>query len=73
VNVVQTDEKGKFVFVYATEGTKTVARKKQVATGQVQGTMVEILAGLSEGEQLIVEGYQGLYDGQLIVTNTNSF
>lgn len=71
VNVVQTDEKGKFVFVYATEGTKTVARKKQVATGQVQGTMVEILAGLAEGEQLVVEGYQGLYDGQLIVTNTN--
>jgi hypothetical protein len=32
--------------------------------------MIEILTGLSEGEQLIVKGYQGLYDGQEITTNS---
>lgn len=71
VNAVQSDEKGKFVFVYATEGNKTVARKKQVATGMVQGSQVEIIAGLGEGEQLITEGYQGLYDGQSVKTVIN--
>lgn len=68
VNVVQTDEKGKYVFVLSKEGNQVVARKKQVAIGQVQGDMVEIKIGLAAGDQLITEGYQGLYDGQKIST-----
>jgi len=70
VNVVQSDEKGKYVFVYSVESGKNIARKKPVGVGQMQGGMIEILTGLSEGEQLIVKGYQGLYDGQEITTNS---
>jgi multidrug efflux pump subunit AcrA (membrane-fusion protein) len=33
VNVVQTDEKGKYVYVVAKEGNKTVARKKDSDCG----------------------------------------
>jgi RND family efflux transporter MFP subunit len=66
VNVVQSDEKGKYVFVMVKEGTKYVARKKQVVVGQVQDELLELKAGLANGELLITAGYQGLYDGQVI-------
>jgi multidrug efflux pump subunit AcrA (membrane-fusion protein) len=66
VNLVQSDEKGKYVFVVSTEGGNMIARKKQVTIGQVQGNLVEIKAGLAVGEKLIAEGYQGLYDGQKV-------
>lgn len=68
INVVQTDEKGKYVFVVSQEGKQMVARKKPVVIGQVQGNSVEIKAGLAAGDQLITEGYQGLYDGQKVST-----
>jgi hypothetical protein len=35
----------------------------------VQGDRVEIKAGLSKGETLITEGFQGLYDGQKVSTS----
>jgi multidrug efflux pump subunit AcrA (membrane-fusion protein) len=66
--VIQTDEKGKFVFVAAMENGEMVARKKPVAIGMVQGEQVEIKTGLSQGETLITEGFQGLYDGQKVST-----
>jgi RND family efflux transporter MFP subunit len=66
VNVIQSDEKGKYVFVAVTEKGKMVARKKAVGIGQMQGERVEIKAGLSAGEKLVTRGYQGLYDGQVI-------
>jgi RND family efflux transporter MFP subunit len=69
INVIQTDEKGKFVFVAAQENGEMVARKKPVGIGMVQGDRVEIKAGLSKGETLITEGFQGLYDGQKVSTS----
>lgn len=58
VNVVQSDEKGKYVFVAATESGKMIARKKPVALGQIQGERVEIKTGLGAGEKLVTRGYQ---------------
>lgn len=69
VNLVQSDEKGKYVFVAVTEKSGMVARKKPVIVGQVQGEQVEIKMGLSAGDQLVAQGYQGLYDGQKVVLN----
>jgi hypothetical protein len=34
------------------------------------GDQLEIKSGLQSGDQLITEGFQGLYDGQLITTDT---
>ena len=70
VNVVQTDEKGKYVYVVEKEGKKTVARKKVVTIGEIYGGSVEIKNGLIGGEPIITEGYQTVYDGQAITTNT---
>ena len=70
VNLVQTDETSKYVYVLEKQSNgKTVARKKKVAIGEVYGDNVEIKSGLSAGEQLISEGYQSLYEGQSITTD----
>lgn len=66
VETVQSDEKGKYVYVAAVEGNKTVARKKSITIGEFYDELIEVNAGLATGDKLITKGYQGLYDGQLI-------
>ncbi len=66
VETVQSDEKGKYVYVAAVEGNKTVARKKSITIGEFYDELIEVNAGLTTGDKLITKGYQGLYDGQLI-------
>ena len=73
VNTVQTDEKGKYVFVLQKlSNGKSVAKKKSIAVGEVYGNNVEIKGGLAAGEQLITEGYQNLYEGQLVGTTPSA-
>jgi len=69
VNVVQTDEKGKYVYVMEKTGDKSIARKRPVNIGESFDGMIEIKHGLKAGEQLITEGYQNLYEGQMITSN----
>lgn len=69
IATIQTDEKGKFVMVAVQEGKKLVARKKQVVIGESYGDRLEIKSGLQAGDQLISEGFQGLYDGQSLTTD----
>ncbi|HSF46332.1 MAG TPA: efflux RND transporter periplasmic adaptor subunit [Chitinophagaceae bacterium] len=68
VATIQTDEKGKFVFVLEQVNGKPTARKKAVVLGELYDENVEIKSGLSSGEKLITQGFQGLYDGQVITT-----
>jgi len=66
INTLQTDEKGKYVMVASTEGGKKVAHKKQVTIGQSYADKVEVTSGLQQGDQLVTDGFQGLYEGQPI-------
>jgi RND family efflux transporter MFP subunit len=66
VETVQSDEKGKYVYVLTQEGNKTIARKRAVTIGEFYDELIEVNAGLATGDKLITKGYQGLYDGQLI-------
>jgi membrane fusion protein (multidrug efflux system) len=66
VNTVGTDEKGKFVFVAVSENGKLVARKKTIVVGEFYGQLIEVKSGLAAGEQLITDGYQNVYDGQVL-------
>jgi RND family efflux transporter MFP subunit len=67
VNAIQSDEKNKYVYVMEKSADgKSVARKKIIIIGEVYGNEVEVKEGLKAGEQLITEGYQNLYEGQLI-------
>lgn len=69
LNTLQNDEKGKYILVAVKENGKLIARKKYVTVGELYGDRIEIKAGLSAGDQIITEGFQGLYDGQLITTS----
>lgn len=68
LTVLQSDEGGKYVFVLADENGKKIARKKRVIVGEIYGDQIEVKSGLIEGDQLVTQGYQGLYEGQAIVT-----
>lgn len=65
-NFVQNTEKGNVVYVAATEGNKKVAKAREVKTGLSYNGKIEILSGLSAGDQLITLGYQEVSDGQPI-------
>jgi len=70
VNVVQSDETGKYVYVLSKSSNgKTTAHRIVVTIGEVYGEKVEIKAGLKAGDQLVTEGFQNLYEGQNITTN----
>ena len=70
LNTVQTDENGKFVLVAVREGNKLVARKRKVVIGELYNDKIEVKQGLQEGDQLITEGFQGIFDGQTLTTNS---
>jgi len=69
INLLQNDEKGKFIYVAVMENGKLMARKKAVTVGQYYGNNIEILTGLVAGDNIITEGYQSLFDGQNITTS----
>lgn len=69
INVVQSDEKGKYVYIAEKTGNKMIARKKPVEVGEAYNDRMEIKNGLNGGELIISEGYQTVYDGQAVMTN----
>jgi membrane fusion protein, multidrug efflux system len=69
LTVLQTDEKGKYVYVMSTENGKKIARKKIVQVGEISGDNIEIKGGLAVGDQVITEGFQSLYEGQPVTTS----
>jgi len=67
INTLQTDDKGKYVMVATKDKENNLlAHKKAITIGQSYGDKVEVTGGLKEGDQLITDGFQGLYEGQLI-------
>lgn len=71
VNVIQSDEKGKYVYVMVKEGDQVLARRKSVVTGETYNSLTEIKSGLAAGDLIITEGYQNVYDGQHVTTSIN--
>lgn len=66
VNTVGTDEKGKYVYIAVTENGKLIARKKTIVVGELYKALIEVKSGLTAGEKLITEGFQNIYDGQIL-------
>lgn len=66
VNTLQNDDQGKFVMVAANESGKLLARKRKVTVGELYQDKLEVKSGLQADDQLITEGFQNLYDGQLL-------
>jgi len=68
VNSLQNDEKGKYVMVAVKDGNRLLARKKAITIGMMYGDKVEVLTVIQAGDNIITEGYQGLYDEQPITS-----
>jgi len=65
-NIIQKTEAGDLVYVAVVENNKKVARAKKVKTGISYNGTVEIIEGLTAGDNVITQGYQDLVDGSLI-------
>ena len=61
VNIVNTDEKGKYVFVAVQEGNKLVAHKKAIVIGEMYNQFIEVKSGLTVGDKIITEGYHNIW------------
>ncbi len=70
VNSLQNDDKGKYVMIAVKDGSRLVARKKPITIGMMYGDRVEVLSGIQTGDDIITDGYQGLYDDQPITTTS---
>ena len=68
LKTLQNDEKGKFVMIAFSEKGKLFARKRPVTVGMINDAVIEVKSGLRAGENLIVDGYTGLYEGQQLKT-----
>lgn len=66
VNLLQSNQDGKFVFVAKPEGDKFLAERRIVKTGVDYNGTVEILDGLNVGDQIITAGYQNLNQGDQV-------
>jgi membrane fusion protein, multidrug efflux system len=65
INVIQTLNNEKVVYIAETTGNKTVARKKVLKVEGVYGNQAQV-NGLNPGDKVITIGYQGLNDGDPI-------
>lgn len=67
VNVILSNQEGKFVYVAAKDGEKTIATRKKVTTGMDYNGETEIISGLNPGDQVITAGYQTLKEGSSVI------
>jgi RND family efflux transporter MFP subunit len=67
VNVIQSNQEGKFVYVAVKQGDKILAVRKIVTTGMDYNGETEIISGLNPGDQVITAGYQNLKEGSSVI------
>jgi RND family efflux transporter MFP subunit len=64
--IIQKNGGEQFLYV-AVEEDSWIVKKRIIETGKIYQDSIEILSGLSEGEYVVIFGYQYLTDGQKIV------
>ncbi|MFO0688278.1 MAG: efflux RND transporter periplasmic adaptor subunit [Myxococcota bacterium] len=57
------------VFVVERTDSGPVARARSVRTGRVEGERIEILEGLSDGDEVVFEGHFALQDGSSVIVD----
>ena len=67
VNIIQSNQEGKFVFVASKEGDKIVAMRRKVTTGMEYNGESEITSGINAGDQVISAGFQNLKEGSSVI------
>lgn len=66
VNIVQTDNHGKFLFVVQEKDGQFIALRRNVKTNKTYKGKVEVVAGLQLGERIILTGYQDVSNNQAV-------
>ena len=66
INMVRTDNKGKYIMLASQENNQYVARKQAIQIGQIYNGQAEIILGLQEGQKIITGGYLALNDGEVV-------
>jgi membrane fusion protein (multidrug efflux system) len=66
INVIQTDNKVKYVLIAEQQNNQYVARKQAMQTGQMYNGLAEVTEGLKLGQKVITSGYMSLNEGQII-------
>ena len=71
LNVISEDGEGAQYVYMAVAKTDSIqnemsAQRQYITTGQTQGDVIEILSGLSQGDQIIIEGARAVKEGQAI-------
>lgn len=67
VNIIQSNQDGKFVYVIAKDGDKNTAVRKKITIGMDYNGSAEILSGLNTGDQVITAGFQNLKEGSPVI------
>lgn len=66
INVIQTDNKGKYVLIAKQENNLYVVHKQAMQTGQLYNGLAEIVSGIEPGTKVITSGYMSLNEGETI-------
>lgn len=67
INIIQTDDKSKYIYIAENAGNgKIIATKRSITLGSFFGERVEVKGGLRNTDLIITEGYQNIYEGQLL-------
>ena len=67
VNLIQSNQDGKFIFIAIQDGTNWKAERRIVKTGMDYNGVMEITEGINVGDKIIVSGFQGINAGQKLV------
>lgn len=66
MNIIQTDDKGGYVYVARAKDKFNAAYKQPVVIGNSYNGVAEITKGLSVGDRVISAGFQELIDGEYV-------
>lgn len=66
VNLVQNNQNGKFIYVAKQNGGNWIAERRIIKTGKDYDGKVEVLEGLTVGDQIITSGFQNLNQGDQV-------
>lgn len=67
VNYVQSNQDGKFIYIAKQNGNEWVTERKMIKTGMDYNGIIEILEGITVGENIITSGFQNLNGGEKVV------
>ena len=67
VNIIQSNQEGKFIFVASKVADKYTAVRKTITTGMDYNGIAEVTSGLNTDDLVITAGYQNLKEGTSVI------